>query len=353
MGKCYRKRPIAGQRISPSGRQPSSSIKFAGLQPILTSLTAVTLECPVHQSHLTLLGLLLSLPASALTFQTRLEKAQWQVEGDQFECRLSQPVADFGSGEFVRKAGEQAIFRLSASERLLGPGQATLLAAAAPWQPGRGDINLGSVKVQLGSTPLATSEAQAARLLTGLLEGRSPLVRHQSWQGDRTEVRLLPTSFAKAYADFAVCNRKLLPVNFEQISRTQIGFPNSVTLDDLGQAKLDIILEYLKADPTVNRIQLDGHSDNSGNRLLNRDQSRRRALAIFEYLKGKGIAEEQITLRFHGERYPLVPNNSASNRAKNRRVTITLSREPEAPEAPAEAPAPPAPANDASPATPS
>lgn len=317
--------------------QTATSIKFAGRPPILTASTLSTLERTVHQSTFALLGLLLSLPATALTFQTRLEKAQWQVEGDQFECRLSQPVADFGSGEFVRKAGEQAIFRLSASERLLGQGQATLLAAAAPWQPGRGDINLGAVKVQLGSTPLATSEAQAARLLTGLLEGRSPLVRHQSWQGDHTEVRLLPTHFAKAYAEFASCNTKLLPVNFEQIKRSQIGFADGVALDDLGQAKLDIILDYLKADPTVNRIQLDGHSDNSGNRLLNRDHSRRRALAVFEYLKAKGIAEEQITLRFHGERYPLVPNNSASNRAKNRRVTITLSREPAAEEAPAPA----------------
>lgn len=335
MGKCYRKRPIAGQRISPIGHQLSPGIKFVSLPPILTASTLVTLERTVHQPTFALLGLMLSLPATALTFQTRLEKAQWQVEGDQFECRLSQPVADFGSGEFVRKAGEQAIFRLNASERLLGQGQATLLAAAAPWQPGRGDINLGAVKVQFGSTPLATSEAQAARLLTGLLEGRSPLVRHQSWQGDRTEVRLLPTHFAKAYAEFATCNTKLLPVNFEQIRNTQIGFASGIALDDLGQAKLDIILEYLKADPTVNRIQLDGHSDNSGNRLLNRDHSRRRALAVMEYLKAKGIAEEQITLRFHGERYPLVPNNSASNRAKNRRVTITLSREPEAEEAPA------------------
>ena len=47
-----------------------------------------------------------------LTFQTRLERVQWQVEGDQFECRLIQPIAGFGSGQFVRRAGEQAIFRL-------------------------------------------------------------------------------------------------------------------------------------------------------------------------------------------------------------------------------------------------
>ncbi|MGH8367688.1 MAG: OmpA family protein, partial [Pseudomonas sp.] len=50
----------------------------------------------------------------ALTFQTRLENIEWKVEGDQFECRLTQPITDFGSGEFVRRAGEQATFRLKA-----------------------------------------------------------------------------------------------------------------------------------------------------------------------------------------------------------------------------------------------
>ena len=40
-------------------------------------------------------------------------------------------------------------------------------------------------------------------------------------------------------------------------------------------------------------------------------------------------------LRFHGERYPLVPNNNEANRAKNRRVSLQLEREavPEVPPA--------------------
>jgi len=96
----------------------------------------------------------------------------------------------------------------------------------------------------------------------------------------------------------------------------------------VGRAKLDIILQFLKADPSVNRIQLDGHSDNSGNRLTNRDLSRRRALAVEEYLIANGVPKEQITVRFHGERYPLVANNGPANRAKNRRVTLRLERAP-------------------------
>lgn len=293
---------------------------------------------------LAVLCLLASQSVFAISFQTRLEKIEWQVEGDQFECRLSQPVTDFGAGVFVRRAGEQVTFSLKARERWLAAGNATLLAAAAPWQPQRGDINLGSVAVQPAEVLFNSTQEQGTRLLTGLLEGRSPLVRHRTAMGGQViEVRLLPARFNKAYNDYLACTAKLLPVNFDQIRKSEVGFPGGgVVLDPLAMAKLEILLDFLKADPSVNRIQLDGHADNSGNRLTNRDLSRRRALAVMEYLKASGIAAEQIVMRFHGERYPLAPNTSEPNRAKNRRVTILLERVPQAdvPEAPESAPAP-------------
>lgn len=272
---------------------------------------------------------LLASPANALTFQTRLERVQWQVEGDQFECRLVQPIAGFGSGEFVRRAGEQAIFRLQSPQRWLGAGSATLLAAAAPWQPTRSDINLGVVSVGGGEIPFNSTHLQAGRLLSGLLEGRSPVVRHRALHGgEALEIRLLPARFGKAYEDYRACTAKLLPVNFDQVRQSQLGFPSAdVVLDPRARARLDTVLQYLRADPSVNRILLDGHSDNSGNRLLNRDLSRRRALAVQDYLLANGVPQEQITVRFHGERYPLVANSSEANRAKNRRVTLRLERE--------------------------
>ncbi len=294
----------------------------------------------MYQRLFVLFSLFVSLPAMAISFQTRLEKAEWKVSGDIFECRLSQPITDFGSGEFVRRAGEQSTFRLTENNQWLGAGSATLLAAAAPWQPGRGDINLGQVPVQAGNVPFNSSQDQAGRLLTGLLEGRSPLVRHRTLQGgEQLEVRLLPISFIKPYNEFLACTAQLLPVNFDQIRQTQVGFPGGgIDLDEMAEARLDIIMEYLKADPSVNRIELDGHSDNSGNRLTNRDLSRRRALAVDEYLVANGVPAEQIVMRFHGERYPLASNSNSANRARNRRVNITLSREPVA-EVQAEVPA--------------
>ncbi|WP_236235138.1 flagellar protein MotY [Pseudomonas faucium] len=282
----------------------------------------------MRQRYLALLTLFASLPAGALTFQTRMENIAWKVEGDQFECRLIQPIDGFGSGEFVRRAGEQPVFQLRSSSNVLGAGSATLLAAAAPWQPGRGDINLGAVRMARSGVLFTTSQGQASRLINGLLDGRSTVVRSYASEGGRPmEVRVLPVSFAKAYSDYQVCAGKMLAMNYDQVRQTQIGFPGAgIDLDAAARARLDLVVEYLKADPTVNHIELNGHSDNSGNRLTNRDTSRRRALAVADYLVAHGIAEDQITVRFHGERYPLVKNNSAANRARNRRVNIELDR---------------------------
>lgn len=310
----------------------------------------------MRQRYLALFSMFASLPAMALTFQTRMENVAWKVEGDVFECRLVQPVEGFGSGEFVRRAGEAATFQLRSSGNALGAGPATLLAAAAPWQPGRADIDLGSVSLGRTGVLFSSSQGQASRLINGLLDGRSTVVRNRAGEGGRAmEVRVLPVSFTKAYADYQACASRLLPMNYDQIRQTQVGFParDGTNLDASAKARLDVLLDYMKADPTVNRIELDGHSDNSGDRLTNRELSRRRALAVADYFKAHGVTDAQLTVRFHGERYPLVRNNSAANRARNRRVSIQLERGAplEAPAPASEAATPAAPAASPAPAT--
>lgn len=274
---------------------------------------------------------LLATPAMALTFQTPLEHVEWSVEGDRFECRLAQPVKGFGQGEFVRRAGESPTFRLQAQEAWLSRGSATLLAAAAPWRTGQGDINLGIVLVQANSNALYASPLQAGRLLTGLLEGRGPLIRHRTNQGDRLEVRIMPARFSDAYQRYLECTASLLPYNFDQLKQTRIAFVDTnMVLSESATGRLKAIVDYLKEDPTVNKIEVDGHSDSWGNRLSNRELSRQRALTVKQYFLDQDIPDEQVIVRFHGERYPLKPNNTAANRALNRRVNVVLSRVPEA-----------------------
>lgn len=73
-----------------------------------------------------------ALPVQALTFQTRMENVAWSVEGDKFECRLSQRVEGFGEAVFVRRAGERPVFELSAASNLMRPGPAQLYNDAPP-----------------------------------------------------------------------------------------------------------------------------------------------------------------------------------------------------------------------------
>ena len=53
-----------------------------------------------------------------------------------------------------------------------------------------------------------------------------------------------------------------------------------------------------------------------------------RAGAVVDYLVSRGLSANQVTTRYHGERYPLTSNNTAQGRSENRRVTIRLERLP-------------------------
>ncbi len=139
-----------------------------------------------------ILAAMVATPVLALTFQTPLESVEWAVAGDRFECRLTQPVKGFGQGEFVRRAGESPIFKLQSQERWLGRGSATLLAAAAPWRVGQSDINLGPVLVAHTGDTLQSTQVQAGRLLTALIEGRGPMIRHRTDKVMRLRCVLFP-----------------------------------------------------------------------------------------------------------------------------------------------------------------
>ncbi|MDB4807165.1 OmpA family protein [Pseudomonadales bacterium] len=61
----------------------------------------------------------------------------------------------------------------------------------------------------------------------------------------------------------------------------------------------------------------------------NSELSRRRAEAVADYLASKGISRNQLTVRFHGERFPVSPNTSVAGKADNRRVTLRVERVPQ------------------------
>jgi len=274
-----------------------------------------------------LLGVVL--PSQALTFQTRIEDVEWAVEGDKFECRLSQTVSGYGEAMFVRRAGERPVFQLTAWSNLMQPGQAQLYNDVPPWRTNSRARILGVATIQDGPVVMNLPYQQSGQMLAGLAEGLHPTIQRAGWANAPDSVRVVVSSigYKQAWLDFQQCISGLLPMNIDQISASAISFASGgVTLSQQARSMLDVVLAYMEADPEIKTIELDGHSDNVGDRLTNRELSRQRALVVQAYLVERGIDAEKFTLRFHGDRYPVASNKSADGRAKNRRVALRLEK---------------------------
>ena len=83
---------------------------------------------------------------------------------------------------------------------------------------------------------------------------------------------------------------------------------------------LKMIAEALQADPSM-RLQIEGHTDASGNAARNVELSRRRAEAVKAVLVSRfKIPAERLTTSGVGAARPLDTNDTPSGRAANRRV---------------------------------
>lgn len=71
-------------------------------------------------------------------------------------------------------------------------------------------------------------------------------------------------------------------------------------------------------------LSIEGHTDNTGAASYNQRLSERRAMSVKGYLASQSIDSARLYTSGFGETRPLVTNNSASNRALNRRVEIQV-----------------------------
>jgi OOP family OmpA-OmpF porin len=96
---------------------------------------------------------------------------------------------------------------------------------------------------------------------------------------------------------------------------------NSSQLTGESNAVLDRVAAALKANPDV-RVEVGGHTDNTGTNAINRRLSKDRAKAVADYLVRKGIAASRLESEGYGSKEPIADNGTADGRAKNRRVEL-------------------------------
>lgn len=72
------------------------------------------------------------------------------------------------------------------------------------------------------------------------------------------------------------------------------------------------------------RIEVVGHTDNTGSAAYNQDLSQRRAVAVAEVLRSSGVPSARISAYGRGEDAPIATNLSPEGQAQNRRVEIII-----------------------------
>lgn len=88
-------------------------------------------------------------------------------------------------------------------------------------------------------------------------------------------------------------------------------------------ATLNAVVKVLNDYPAL-RLEIDGHTDDTGDRERNLKLSEARAQAVKNYLVKKGIEESRLVAIGFGPDRPLDTNKTASGRARNRRIEFKL-----------------------------
>lgn len=287
----------------------------------------------LHWSIARILGLFalafMSSRSLALEYGSGIENTEWKLSGSIFECRFEQPLPEYGNGVFYHQAGEDIVFQLETRKNLMKEGKAGVSITPAPWHPSKKSEHLGYADLIDDLPNLELDPERSNQFLHALLEGKQPVITRRTYYDESKfiKIHLSAIHFKDFYIKYLKCVDQLLPMNFSQVARNKIYFGGGKEgLSPEDEELLDRIIFYMNNDPRVFALYIDGHSDNRGRRYDNRQLSKRRAEAVERYFIKKGINPDMVTLRFHGQRYPISSNNTASGRAKNRRVTVRLEQ---------------------------
>ena len=98
---------------------------------------------------------------------------------------------------------------------------------------------------------------------------------------------------------------------------------STAILTDESEEPLKMLVRILTQNPEL-KIQIDGHTDNTGSESANIILSENRAEAIKKMLIQYGIKKNRVKTKGFGSSKPLVKNISEDDKKKNRRVEFTV-----------------------------
>jgi len=94
-------------------------------------------------------------------------------------------------------------------------------------------------------------------------------------------------------------------------------------LNENAKRLLRSISQTLKNNPRM-RIEIAGHTDNTGSDAVNKNLSTRRAVSAKKQLTDLGVSASTLTVKGYGDSKPVADNETNEGRAANRRVELRI-----------------------------
>ena len=110
-------------------------------------------------------------------------------------------------------------------------------------------------------------------------------------------------------------NTEILNNIFFEVNRYEL-LPQS-------KSDLDNLVDFLNFNENV-RIEIGGHTDNTGNERHNQTLSENRAKAVHDYLIRAGILKTRLSYNGYGQSQPIASNETEEGRQHNRRTDFKI-----------------------------
>lgn len=151
------------------------------------------------------------------------------------------------------------------------------------------------------------------------------------------ELRFLDAEVMAIHPDKLIDMSSLASLDLEELNNTVIRASTVLfaydksTFDPSFLAALDKVLEVLKEHEELS-VAIEAHSDAKGRSDYNMRLSQKRAQAIVDHFKMKGVPAGRMTAVGFGEDHPIASNDNEIGRSQNRRVEfrMVLRREDQA-----------------------
>ncbi len=178
------------------------------------------------------------------------------------------------------------------------------------------------------------SESRARQEVARAQQDRDRILleaRERETRNAQTQAAVAQNQAAQAQTDLAGAQKELADLKAKQTDRGLVMTLGDVlfdtglsTLKPGADRDMDRLAQALK-DNANTRVIIEGHTDSVGSEDYNMVLSERRAEAVGNALRNRGVPTDRFEVKGLGKAFPVATNDTQAGRQQNRRVEIVFS----------------------------